>query len=61
MFSGSVLSFISSDVINEIKSPFQTPMDLCLVLLSLTASLTHVQLEKNNIFQTTPVSFGREI
>lgn len=33
----------------------------CLALLSLTPSSTHVQLEKNNIFQTTPVCFGREI
>lgn len=28
MFNGSVLSFTSGDVVNKIKSPFQTPMDL---------------------------------
>lgn len=61
MFSGSVLSFISGDVINEIESPFLTPMVLLSGVIKLNASSTHAQLEKNNIFQTTPVCFGREI
>lgn len=58
-----VLFCLSSQVMWEMKwNPHSRHRwTFCLVLLSLMPSLTHAQLEKNSIFQTTPVCFGREI